>query len=498
MATQHRQQHDQNKNGGLKGTGSVIVIMVPFSLQSHMNQLLQLSCLISSYNVPVHYLGSTFCNSQVRNRVHGGSNPVDQYLSKIHFHDFPIPPYVYEDEDGSDSNSSDNFLPCFHVTEHLRQPFFALLQQLSSKARRVVIIHDVLTSSAVQDARSVANAESYTFNCASAFNIFSHYWEEMGKPSQIGGHEISIPINNLYLPSVLEGLTPESIRKMDHEYQFLGSRSGELYNTSRSIEGNFLGLLSKLTETTISNEKKINIWAMGPLNPVTISSKVSSTGRRDKCLEWLDNQKPNSVMYICFGTTISMTNDQIEQVAVGLEQSGTKFIWVFRDADKGDHCTRARACCRSPSLPQGFEERVEGEGMGMVVRGWAPQPQILGHPSTGGFMSHCGWNSCMESIGMGVPIAAWPMHSDQPRNAILITLLLKVGVSVGDWDQIAKKQLVSSSMISKSVRTLMASDEGDEMRKRAADLGAALRTSTGEGGVSRMEWDSFVKHILRS
>ena len=83
-----------------------------------------------------------------------------------------------------------------------------------------------------------------------------------------------------------------------------------------------------------------------------------------------------------------------------------------------------RWCAGLRGLP---EERTKGKGM--VVREWVPQVKILGHPSTGGFMSHCGWNSCVESISMGVPIAAWPMHADQPFNAVLITKVLKVGVA---------------------------------------------------------------------
>lgn len=134
--------------------------------------------------------------------------------------------------------------------------------------------------------------------------------------------------------------------------------------------------------------------------------------------------------------------------------------------------------------------------VGMVVRDWANQIEILGHKSTGGFMSHCGWNSCMESISMGVPIVAWPMQADQPRNAVLITQILKVGVNIMEWEN--REPLVRSSVIRKGVKKLMASDEGNhEMRKRARDLGCAVRKSTEEGGVSRKEWDSFITHITR-
>ncbi|CAI9287761.1 unnamed protein product [Lactuca saligna] len=169
-------------------------------------------------------------------------------------------------------------------------------------------------------------------------------------------------------------------------------------------------------------------------------------------LEWLDKQAQDSVIYVSFGTTTSLSDDEIRELANGLENSQHKFIWVLRDADKGDIFN-------------------------------------------GGFMSHCGWNSSMESITMGVPIAAWPMHSDQPRNAILVTEVLKTGISVRDWE--LRGELVTSSTIETSIRKLMASDEGDAIRKRAAKLGDDVRRSVEKGGVTRMEIDSFIAHITR-
>ncbi|KAL3632502.1 Zeatin O-glucosyltransferase [Castilleja foliolosa] len=131
----------------------------------------------------------------------------------------------------------------------------------------------------------------------------------------------------------------------------------------------------------------------------------------------------------------------------------------------------------------------------MVVRDWAPQPEILAHKSTGGYMSHCGWNSCIESITMGVPIAAFPMHSDQPTNAVLVTEILKVGLSVRE--PIESLEVVKASTIESVVKRLMDSKEGDEVRKRAEELAVVVRRATEEGGASRVELDSFIAHICR-
>ncbi|KAG5515559.1 hypothetical protein RHGRI_036565 [Rhododendron griersonianum] len=101
--------------------------------------------------------------------------------------------------------------------------------------------------------------------------------------------------------------------------------------------------------------------------------------------------------------------------------------------------------------------------------------------------------SRLESITMGVPIAAWPMHSDQPKNAFLVTDILKVGLPIKTWEQ--RDEMVTSSTIAKAVQKLIASTEREEMRKIAEELGASTRQAVEEGGVSRMELDSFIAHI---
>ena len=110
-------------------------------------------------------------------------------------------------------------------------------------------------------------------------------------------------------------------------------------------------------------------------------------------------------------------------------------------------------------------------------------------------MSHCKWNFCIECITMGVPMAAWAMHSEQPLNAFFVTEILKTGLVVRDWKK--HEEIVTASAIENVVRKLMASEEGDEIRKRAEELGAAVRESIEKGGASQVELDSFIAHITR-
>nr|XP_009796348.1 PREDICTED: zeatin O-xylosyltransferase-like [Nicotiana sylvestris]XP_016454304.1 PREDICTED: zeatin O-xylosyltransferase-like [Nicotiana tabacum] len=136
-------------------------------------------------------------------------------------------------------------------------------------------------------------------------------------------------------------------------------RSGDIHNTSRVIEGKILDLLVEVTST--QNKKQ---WAIGPLLPAKLDH-ISNTN--NICLEWLNKQPPRSVLYISFGTTTSFSDREINELAKGLEQSKHRFIWVLRDADRGDIFTGE---VRKVELPQGFEERVKE--VGLVVREWAP------------------------------------------------------------------------------------------------------------------------------
>lgn len=279
---------------------------------------------------------------------------------------------------------------------------------------------------------------------------------------------------------------PEFVELSNLQMQAKQFNSGDILNTSRVIEGLYLDLLVKEKSTGVDKN-----WAIGPFHPISIPEKNPNSDNTNNCLEWLQKQGPNSVVFVSFGTTSSLSHEQISELALGLERSDQKFIWVLRDADKGDVFEGE---IRRAPLPQNYEERVRGRGV--IVRGWAPQLEILSHASAGGFVTHCGWNSCIESISMGVPVAAWPMHSDQPRNAVLMTKVLRVGVELKDWSR--RDEVVSASRVEEVVRRLMESGEGDEMRRRAAELGDSVRKSVMGGGDSSKELDSFISHITRS
>ncbi|GMY18670.1 zeatin O-glucosyltransferase-like [Fagus crenata] len=447
---------------GLNKT-KVVVVMVPFPKTRPSQPPPPPLCLIMAYNIPIHYAFHGW-DPNSDNIYFMTSNPTFSLLHQIPTHQ----------TSSLHISNHCSMLPCIFVTPWLN--FYVN----SSKAARIIVINDSMMA---WGSKTWAQSQtpSHTLSTVSPFAFFLYLWESMGKTKPLETKsKIIIPKD---LPSHEDCFTNEFLSFVGSQCEFQKLSSGCLYNTCRIIEGAYMDLMEKL-----ENKKQ---WAIGPFNPVKIAEKKGLKGRH-KCLEWLlDKQAPNSVLYVCFGTTTAMEEEQIKELAIGLEQSEQKFIWVLREADKGDVFINGELS--KAEILKGFEERVKERGL--VVRDWAPQLEILSHTSTSGFMSHCGWNSCLESITMGVPIAAWPMASDQPRNTVLITKLLKVGIVVKDWSR--RNQLVTSKTIENAVKTLMASEEGDEMRKRTVDLGGAVRGSMDNGGVSRLELNSFITHITR-
>ncbi|KAH7511828.1 hypothetical protein FEM48_Zijuj12G0023900 [Ziziphus jujuba var. spinosa] len=233
----------------------VVVVLVPLPMQGHLNQLLHLSRLLLAYKIPIHFVGTAIHNRQAKLRVHGW-NPTS--FSDIHFHDYSIPSFPSPLPNPNQKSKFPSHLqPSFEATRHLRKPVGALLRELSSNARRVVVIHDSLMASVVQDFVSLANAESYIFHSISAFAMFLYFWESTGKPPLYSTNNI-VPE---HIPSLEGCFSAEFLDFIASQHGLQKFKSGCLFNTSRVIEKPYLDLLDSI------NKAKKN-WAIGPFNPV--------------------------------------------------------------------------------------------------------------------------------------------------------------------------------------------------------------------------------------
>ncbi|GKV33930.1 hypothetical protein SLEP1_g42366 [Rubroshorea leprosula] len=120
--------------------------------------------------------------------------------------------------------------------------------------------------------------------------------------------------------------------------------------------------------------------------------------------------------------------DQMKEIACALEQSGDRFLWSLRKPQR-------MGVMLSPSAYSNLNEVLPNEIVDRTaeiekVTGWAPQVRILSHPVIGGFVSHSGWNSTLESIWFGVPMAAWPLYAEQQLNAFQLVVELGLAVEI--------------------------------------------------------------------
>ncbi|MBA0675550.1 hypothetical protein Goari_017088 [Gossypium aridum] len=126
----------------------------------------------------------------------------------------------------------------------------------------------------------------------------------------------------------------------------------------------------------------------------------------------------------------------------------------------------------SESLDEGFEERVKERGI--VVKQWVDQSRILKHQCVEGFLSHCGWNSALESICYGVSILAWPKIAEQALNARMVVEEIKLGLRVESTCNGMKPLFLKWEGLMKMVKELMEGEMGKQARKRVkqvAELG---------------------------
>ncbi|XP_052191979.1 hydroquinone glucosyltransferase-like [Diospyros lotus] len=220
------------------------------------------------------------------------------------------------------------------------------------------------------------------------------------------------------------------------------------------------------------------IYPVGPLVQMAGGGGVDGSG----CLRWLDDQPNGSVLFISFGSGGTLSYDQLIELAFGLEMSEQRFMWVVRSPNdevaNANYFTVHSTKDPFAFLPKGFLERTKG--LGLVVPSWAPQAQILRHRSAGGFLSHCGWNSVLESIINGVPLIAWPLYAEQKMNAVMLTEDIKVALR----PKAGENELVGRAEIARVVKSLIEGEQGKELRSRMRDLKDASGKVLADGGPS--------------
>nr|AUI41117.1 uridine 5'-diphospho-glucosyltransferase 3 [Rhodiola rosea] len=297
-----------------------------------------------------------------------------------------------------------------------------------------------------------------------------------------------VPVRGSDLFDPVQDRTDEAYKWVIHHSNRYPMAEGVIENSFMELEHGAL----KYLQTVQSG--KPPVYAVGPL--IKMDYDVDDSG--SKIIEWLDDQPVGSVLFVSFGSGGTLSYEQMTELAHGLESSQQRFLWVVRSPNQIPNSTYFSVQSQKDPLaylPEGFLNRTEGRGL--VVSNWAPQAQILSHGSTGGFMSHCGWNSILESVVHGVPIIAWPLYAEQKMNSIIVVEDVKVALRPAGVGE----RVVERSEITAVVKALMEGEEGKKVRNRMKELKEAAARAVSDDGASTIaiadlaqKWRSSMKH----
>ncbi|TQD93614.1 hypothetical protein C1H46_020769 [Malus baccata] len=384
---------------------SISILMLPWLAHGHISPFLELAKKLTHKRNNLHfYICSTPVNlTSIKPKLSEKYSHCIEFVELHLPHDeLPELPPHYHTTNGLPPHLMSTLKKAFDMSS---SNFSKILQTLKPD----LLIYDFLQPWAPSLALShnIPAVEFCTINAATIISIFANHFKNSSLKFPFPGihlrdYEIRMFKNQVEFSS-------NGLKDGDRIQQCSSSSCNIiLAKTSREIEAKYIDYLSDLVG------KKIV-----PVGPLVQDPLDQKTDEESPIIQWLNKREKSSVVYVSFGSEYFLSKEEIEEIAHGLELSKVSFIWVIR-FPKEDKTTKVEEV-----LPKGFVERV-GE-RGMIVEGWAPQAKILQHPSVGGFASHCGWSSVLESIKFGVPIIAMPMQLDQPVNAKLVE---EVGVGV--------------------------------------------------------------------
>ncbi|CAB4266566.1 unnamed protein product [Prunus armeniaca] len=462
------------------------VVIFPFMAQGHTLPLLDLSKALSHRNIKV-----TIITTPANAKSIGKDTENHPNIGLVEI-PFPIIHGLPQGTENTSQLPSMEFLfPFLMATKQLQKPFEQVLQGMSvSKSLPICVISDfflgwTLSSCQAFGVPRLVFHGMCVLSMAICKSVCVHMPHTKAKsvldPIDLPGLELPFHLSVSELPAQLIQATDQN----DPFFQFMSDVGqadcnswGVVVNSFEEIES---GTVSSF-ETFYENGARA--WCLGPLflyDKVEGINKPISQNQPNKLIQFLNDQVTlGSVLYVSFGTQADLSDAQLDQVGLGLEEALVPFLLVVRST--------------TWSPPNGLEERLEGKGL--IVREWVNQHRILSHRAIGGFFSHCGWNSVIESISAGVPILAWPMIAEQSLNAKLVAEGLGAGLGIRkSHDDLGSGIEVSRQAICEGVRELMEGERGKDARERAQALGRVAWRAVQEGGSSHQALNKLIDQL---
>ncbi|CAO2814847.1 unnamed protein product [Amaranthus hypochondriacus] len=466
------------------------VVFFPFMAHGHMIPILDIARLFTTRGVKTTIITTPvnlpiFTNALEHTKKAEG-------VSMINFEIFKFPPNLLPD--GCENlnlavklSTMRNFVMAVRMLNEQLEKFL-------EKTRPNCLVADIFLPWTTECAGKI-NVPRLVFHGTSYFALCAEEIVRLYKPYK----NVSTDEETIIIPSLAHEIKMSRLQIseyiMEEDTQFLNAvkamKESEL-NSYGVIVNSFYDLEHDYADF-FSKELGRSAWHIGPVSLYnrSIEDKAQRGGLQalkdePECLKWLNSKQENSVIYICFGSVAKLTASQLLEIASGLEALEQDFIWVVKNEEEE----------KSQEWLPGFEQRMEGKGL--IVRGWAPQLMILEHKAIGAFVTHCGWNSILESISAGVPMVTWPGGAEQFYNEQLVTVVLKVGVPIGakKWSYVPNADdFVKRDALIKALGEVMEGDEAQERRNRAKMLKKMALKAVEKDGPSYSSLSALINEL---
>jgi len=370
-----------------------------------------------------------------------------------------------------------------------------------SDSRLAGIVVDMFCTSMI-DIADEFNLSAYIFYTSNAsylglqFHVQSLYDEKELDVSEFKDTEMKFDVPTLTQPFPAKCLPSVMLDKKWFPYVLGRARSfratkGILVNSVADMEPKALSFFSGGN----GNTNIPPVYAVGPIMDLESSGDEE---KREEILHWLKEQPTKSVVFLCFGSMGGFSEEQAREIAVALERSGHRFLWSLRRASPVGNKSNpppGEFTNLEEILPKGFLDRTVEIGK---IISWAPQVDVLNSPAIGAFVTHCGWNSILESLWFGVPMAAWPIYAEQQFNAFHMVDEIGLAAEVRKEYRrdflVEEPEIVTADEIERGIKCAMEQDS--KMRKRVMEMKDKLHVALVDGGSSNCALKKFVQDVV--
>ncbi|KAF3444164.1 hypothetical protein FNV43_RR13854 [Rhamnella rubrinervis] len=468
----------------MESTESLVhVFLVSFPAQGHVNPLLRLGKCLASKGLLVTFSTTETIGKDMRkanNITQDELAPVGHGFIRFEF---------FEDGWDRDDPRRRDLDAYLHQLELVGKHFLpSFIKKHGQQGRPVsFLINNPFFPwvSDVAESLGIPSAMLWIQSCAS-FTTYYHYFNGLVSfPSEAEPFlDVQIPCMPVFkydeAPSFLYPSTRYLMlrRVILSQFKNLDKPLFILMDTFQELEGPVVEYMSKVYP----------VLTVGPLfiNPNSSKVRGDFVKSDDDCLEWLDLKPASSVVYISFGSVVHLKQDQVDEIARGISNLGVSFLWVMKPPRV------MYPGYETVVLPDGFLEKAGDKGK--VVQ-WSPQEEVLAHPSVACFMTHCGWNSSMESLASGIPVVAFPQWGDQVTNAKYLVDEFKGGLRLCRGE--AENRLISSEEVEKCLLEATVGPKAEEMKRNTLKWKEAAEVAVAKGGSSDRNIQDFVDQVMR-